>query len=42
MHGLIDLRISKPEMPWPAVGTLLDATLFDLALTNSEMARSRS
>jgi len=42
MHGLIDLRISKPEMPWPAVGTLLDATLSDLGLTNSEVARSRS
>lgn len=33
MHGLIDLRISKPEMPWPAVGALLDATLSDLGLT---------
>lgn len=33
MHGLIDLRISKPEMPWPAVAALLDATLADLRLT---------
>lgn len=33
MHGLIDLRISKPEMPWPAVDTLLDATLSDLGLS---------
>lgn len=33
MHGLIDLRISKPEMPWPAVDTLLDATLADLSLS---------
>lgn len=32
MHGLIDLRISKPDMPWPAVGALLDATLSDLGL----------
>lgn len=33
MHGLIDLRISKPEMPWPAVTTLLDATLSALGLS---------
>lgn len=33
MHGMIDLRISKPEMPWPAVDTVLDATLSDLGLT---------
>lgn len=32
MHGLIDLRISKPEMPWPAADALLDATLADLEL----------
>ncbi len=34
MHGIIDLRISKPEMPWPASGTLLDATLSDLGLSD--------
>ncbi|MEJ7725442.1 MAG: TetR/AcrR family transcriptional regulator [Actinomycetes bacterium] len=33
MHGLIDLRIGKPEMRWPAVETLLDATLSDLGLS---------
>lgn len=32
MHGLIDLRISKPDMPWPAIDALLDATLSDLGL----------
>jgi len=32
MHGMIDLRIGPPEMPWPAAGTLLDATLSDLGL----------
>jgi AcrR family transcriptional regulator len=33
MHGLIDLRISKPEMQWPAIDALLDATLSDLELS---------
>lgn len=33
LHGLVDLRISKPEMPWPAVGALLEATLSDLGLS---------
>ncbi len=33
MHGLIDLRIGKPEMRWPAVEALLDATLSDLGLS---------
>ncbi len=32
LHGLVDLRISKPEMPWPTVDALLDATLSDLGL----------
>jgi AcrR family transcriptional regulator len=40
MHGLIDLRISKPEMPWPAVVALLDATLSDLGLDDSEKSDS--
>jgi hypothetical protein len=33
LHGLVDLCISKPEMPWPAVDTLLDAMLSDLGLS---------
>lgn len=33
LHDLVDLRISKPEMPWPAVGALLEATLSDLGLS---------
>ncbi len=33
VHGLIDLRISKPEMRWPAVETLLTAPLSDLGLS---------
>jgi len=33
MHGLTNLRISKPEMPWPAIDALLDATLSDLGLS---------
>lgn len=33
LHGLTDLRISKPEMPWPSNDRLLAATLSDLRLT---------
>jgi AcrR family transcriptional regulator len=33
LHGMVDLRISKPELPWPATGALLAATLSDLGLT---------
>lgn len=33
LHGLTDLRISKPEMPWPPIDRLLDATLSDLRLS---------
>jgi len=33
MHGFVDLRISKPEMPWPASDALLTATLADLGLS---------
>ena len=30
---MVDLRISKPEMPWPPTEALLEATLSDLRLT---------
>ncbi len=33
LHGLVDLRIGKPEMPWPASDALLDAMLADLGLS---------
>lgn len=33
LHGLVDLRISKPEIPWPATEHLLATTLSDLRLT---------
>jgi AcrR family transcriptional regulator len=33
LHGIVDLRISKPELPWPATDALLAATLSDLGLT---------
>lgn len=33
LHGLVDLRIGKPEMQWPDVDTLLDATLTGLGLS---------
>jgi AcrR family transcriptional regulator len=33
LHGMVDLRISKPELPWPATDALLAATLSDLGLT---------
>ena len=33
LYGLVDLCISKPEMPWPAVDTLLDAMLSDRGLS---------
>ena len=32
LHGTVDLRISKPEMPWPSAESLLQATLADLRL----------
>lgn len=35
LHGVVDLRISKPEMPWPAADTLLDATLSVLGLAGA-------
>jgi AcrR family transcriptional regulator len=34
LHGIVDLRISKPEMPWPPANALLAATLSDLGLTH--------
>lgn len=34
LHGFVDLRITKPEIPWPAADTLLDATLTDLGLAD--------
>lgn len=34
LHGMVDLRISKPEMPWPPMEALLEATLSDLGLTH--------
>ena len=36
LHGMVDLRISKPEVPWPPVDALLAATLSDLGLTQPE------
>lgn len=27
LHGMVDLRITKPEMPWPDPGDLVDAAL---------------
>ncbi len=27
LHGIVDLRITKPELPWPNPDTLLDAAL---------------
>jgi AcrR family transcriptional regulator len=35
LHGQVDLRISRPEMPWPPSEALVDATLADLGLTRS-------
>jgi AcrR family transcriptional regulator len=32
LHGIADLRISKPEMPWPPAEDLVDAALAALAL----------
>jgi len=42
MHGLIDLRIGKPELPWPAADDLLDATLSDLGLAGGARPDSRA
>jgi AcrR family transcriptional regulator len=33
LHGMVDLRISKPEMPWPSAEAQLEAALSDLGLT---------
>ncbi len=32
LHGLADLRLTKPELPWPAADGLVDATLVGLGL----------
>jgi len=32
LHGLADLRLTKPELPWPANDRLIDATLVSLGL----------
>ena len=32
LHGLVDLMITKPEFPWPAVEDVLDSTLAQLGL----------
>lgn len=32
LHGLVDLTITKPEFPWPAVDVVIDATLHQLGL----------
>jgi len=34
LHGLADLRLTKPELPWPAADGLIDATLTGLGLWN--------
>lgn len=36
LHALVDLRISKPEMPWPSADALLDAALSDLGLSGPQ------
>jgi len=41
MHGMVDLRLSKPELPWPAADGLLDATLSALWLTGGKRWRAR-
>jgi AcrR family transcriptional regulator len=35
LHGLVDLRITKPEMPWPPAENLVEAVLGHLGLTNA-------
>jgi AcrR family transcriptional regulator len=32
LHGLVDLRLTKPELPWPDLDELIDTTLADLHL----------
>jgi len=32
LHGLLDLMITKPEFPWPALEDVLDSTLEQLGL----------
>ncbi|MBA2315868.1 MAG: TetR/AcrR family transcriptional regulator [Chloroflexi bacterium] len=32
LHGLADLRLTKPELPWPAAEELIDATLVRLGV----------
>jgi hypothetical protein len=27
LHGIVDLRITKPELPWPDTDVLVDAAL---------------
>ncbi len=27
LHGIVDLRITQPEMPWPDPGALVDTAL---------------
>lgn len=33
LHGLADLRLTKPTLPWPPAGELIDTMLADLRLT---------
>jgi hypothetical protein len=33
LHGIVDLRTGKPELPWPDDTDLADTALFGLALT---------
>ncbi len=42
LHGAVDLRISKPEMPWPPIEALVDATLHDLRLHRPAPGRARA
>jgi AcrR family transcriptional regulator len=41
LHGFVDLRITKPEMPWPPSETLLDAVLAHLGLISASPATTR-
>lgn len=37
LHGLADLRLTKPTLPWPPAGELIDAMLADLAIPTAHV-----
>ena len=39
LHGLADLRLTKPELEWPPAEELITQTLADLQLTGSDQPR---